>query len=872
MNFKMQNNRNQHTDVHDAIYKFFIQQSGDGIALINHKANIVEWNKSMEQISGIKRADIINTKIWDYEFSLLPENLQQEQEHKAIKETINKLLTANNRQEYEGTYKVHGEETRYYKVKMFKIEANEHFYIGRITTDITHQKQSQIELNRYKNHLETVLAERTKSLADSLDKYQKLFDDASDAIIIMENLSIVDCNQQACLLFGYTKNALLIMSAIDLSPEWQDEDGERSEILAERKINDLKAGRFKIFEWKHLHANGSIIYTEVSLNFITIDNRKLIQATVRDITEKKLINMGLKERQAILDAVFENIPFDLWVRNIYDVCILQNSQSIQLWGNQISATSEELNAPAVFIENCQKAYKGQTIYFNLSLVSKSGNTRILSCIVAPVKSDNEIIGILGMSIDITKQKVAEKALKESEEKFSKAFYLSPNAMVIFDIKTQIILDTNNSFERLSGRPQIKIIGRKFYEKNVWFVNGQLDKLSAALSKMHKLWNFEFSFRNIDNKINHCLISAEKINYSNNDCVLLTLHNITNLKAAEIALKSSEQKFRNIFKSSLDAIAITSIDGIIIECNPKISENFDIQRTDILGKKLDVLTAIPVDKIRQKVSENGFFEFEVMVTCKYNQKKFFNTVANKIIYIDAPALLIIFRNITELKEMERNMLHAVIKTEEKEKSRFAQDLHDGIGPLLSTAKFYIQLMEEDDADKTQMLEIINKLGDVVNEAITNIKEISNNISPHILKNFGLNAAIGTFVKKYDASHFPDINFISSLNKRFSDDIEIVLYRVITELINNSIKHANAKSVFIRLYQRAAIVKLHYSDDGIGFDINKEMTSKAGMGIANIKNRIKTLDGTVEFISKPNVGVKIKISIKTDRQIVNKQKDE
>jgi len=137
-----------------------------------------------------------------------------------------------------------------------------------------------------------------------------------------------------------------------------------------------------------------------------------------------------------------------------------------------------------------------------------------------------------------------------------------------------------------------------------------------------------------------------------------------------------------------------------------------------------------------------------------------------------------------KENERMVLNAIIKTEEKERQQFAKDLHDGMGPLLSTAKMSLSTISETNLSDTDR-RIINSTKLAIDEAIYSVKEISNHLSPHILTNFGLLKAIKNYVGKLNTLGSIKIEIKSNIEKqRYNLNTEVVLYRVVTELINNT----------------------------------------------------------------------------------------
>jgi signal transduction histidine kinase len=215
-----------------------------------------------------------------------------------------------------------------------------------------------------------------------------------------------------------------------------------------------------------------------------------------------------------------------------------------------------------------------------------------------------------------------------------------------------------------------------------------------------------------------------------------------------------------------------------------------------------------------------------------------------------------------REAENRVLNAIIQTEEKERKRFAKDLHDGLGPLLSTVKMSVSTLSLMDTDPARK-EIIENTAHVINESIKSIKEISNNLSPHILNNFGLASAIKDFTNKID-SKVIHINFESNIfSRRFDENVEVVLYRVICELITNTMKHASAKNVDINLTLQHKTIILSYSDDGVGFDVNEVISEEPpaqGMGYSNMFSRLNSINGKMDIESNLESGTKVLIRVK------------
>ncbi|HAH22288.1 MAG TPA: hypothetical protein DCL77_00710 [Prolixibacteraceae bacterium] len=218
---------------------------------------------------------------------------------------------------------------------------------------------------------------------------------------------------------------------------------------------------------------------------------------------------------------------------------------------------------------------------------------------------------------------------------------------------------------------------------------------------------------------------------------------------------------------------------------------------------------------------------------------------------------VVHDITDKKQIQKNIVKAIILTEEKEREYFSKELHDGLGPLLSTIKLYLQWSERPKSNKSRE-EIIHKAEDILEEALTTVREISNKLSPHLLNYYGLTSAIQSFVDKLEETSVLRIDFESNVSRRLGNEIEAALYRAAIECINNTIKHAGASAISILLNDTENQLHLHYRDNGTGFNLEQTLSQKKGLGLYNLINRIETIGGKITLVSEPGNG--------TDYQIV------
>jgi signal transduction histidine kinase len=216
------------------------------------------------------------------------------------------------------------------------------------------------------------------------------------------------------------------------------------------------------------------------------------------------------------------------------------------------------------------------------------------------------------------------------------------------------------------------------------------------------------------------------------------------------------------------------------------------------------------------------------------------------------------DITEMVQHEKELLRSAINSEEKERIRFSQELHDGLGPLISAAKLYTGLLIKPtkDVDIARVAKDINKL---LEESTTAIKDISFKLSPHILRNHGVAEALRSYAEKVCHSCQTKISLNYDNIPRFDDLVETVIYRVICECINNTLRYADASVISIDLQVPDHVLTVNYSDDGKGFDIKKIMQERTGIGLLNIQSRLKSINSAFLMDSTSGQGFRLSIKV-------------
>ncbi|NOU61713.1 sensor histidine kinase [Marinifilum caeruleilacunae] len=331
-----------------------------------------------------------------------------------------------------------------------------------------------------------------------------------------------------------------------------------------------------------------------------------------------------------------------------------------------------------------------------------------------------------------------------------------------------------------------------------------------------------------------------------------------IREEEQKLRVSEKRWRSLIEQASDEILIYNTDGTILDANSAACKWLGYKQSELLELNYSEIdmnhSSSELHSYRKKLSSsNPSISFESVQRRKDGSTFPVEIHLSLIELQDSKLILSVGTDISKRQETERKILNAVINTEESERKRFATDLHDSIGPLLSSINLYLSSLGKVKTDNDKE-NIITASLDAVNEALVSIKEISNNLSPHILNDFGLEKAIQSFTNKINVSQAINISFYAeNMNVRLNHQVEVVIFRVVTELINNTIKHAKATNIEINLALEGNLLSLIYIDDGIGFDSKKiNAGTSSGMGLYNVLSRIRSLNGTHKIKSNPERG--------------------
>lgn len=318
---------------------------------------------------------------------------------------------------------------------------------------------------------------------------------------------------------------------------------------------------------------------------------------------------------------------------------------------------------------------------------------------------------------------------------------------------------------------------------------------------------------------------------------------------------------------------------------ELSRIYYAQQDVLTGQQYAAQAAIILDSINNDQIKKNIIDIEKKYEFerKDNQIKLQRaelkqkTFINYLLVGSAATILIIssltyrnYRNKQTLQQQRINELEtekqleateAVLKGEEQERTRLAKDLHDGLGGMLSGVKYTLNNIKENLIMTTENAMAFGRSIDMLDSSISEMRRVAHNMMPEALVKFGLDTAVRDFCNDINKSGALQVQYqsIGLKGKEIEQTKSVTAYRIVQELLNNTMKHASAKKALVQLSHNDVHLTITVEDDGKGFDANVLKQSN-GIGWSNIQNRVEFLKGTWDVDSQPGKGTSVNIELK------------
>lgn len=416
-----------------------------------------------------------------------------------------------------------------------------------------------------------------EELQENETKYRTLFENSAEGILILDN-GIFDCNEQLCRLFGRNRADILGKSPVDFSPERQP-DGTPSDQMARKLIDGALAGEASLFPWRHLRPDGTPVDTEVSLKALTIRGRTVLQAVVRDVTDRKRAEESLRMIRLQQQAMLDNIPDLVWLKDAESRFIAVNAAFAKACGttpagltgkNDLDIWPADL-ATLYREDDVRVMASGKQIRTEEPLVNVQGKRIWIESIKMPVYDDmGSIIGTTGIARDISKRRETELKLRENEARLAKAQRIAHVGNWDWDILNNSI-EFSDEFLRILRISSDQLDTTYEAYLGVIHPDDRHTVTEAVNASLRHQTPYGITYRIIcpEGEIRHLRAEGE-VEFTPEGTpkrMQGVVKDITESTLAEKALRESEARFREIFEQNEDAIILMGRESLdIIDAN------------------------------------------------------------------------------------------------------------------------------------------------------------------------------------------------------------------------------------------------------------------------------------------------------------------
>jgi PAS domain S-box-containing protein len=585
---------------------------------------------------------------------------------------------------------------------------------------------------------------------ESLRLFRKLIDQSNDAIEVIdpETLRFLDVNDKDCRELGYTREELLSLRVSDIDPTLN----ETSQAKVREKI---KKSGFAIFDSIYRRKDGSTFPVEVNVKRVELE-RTYYVTVVRNITERRLAEEALRESDERLRlAVKAGRMYAFEWDTVTDV-IVRSGESSHIFNWMPSPT---IDTGRQFVERVHPDDRDAYMAADAQLTAADPFYQISYRIIRPDGSvvwledsghaffdgQGKMLRTIGMVADVTERKLAEEALRESEQRFRLVANSSP-VMIWMSGTDKLCNFFNEGWLNFTGRSIEQELG------DGWASGVHPDDLDRCLSSYSGAFEARLNFE------------------------------------MEYRLRRFDGEYRWIVDYGVPRFgADGTFCGYIGSC---------------------------VDITDRKVSERSVLE------------------------------------------LSGRLIHA----QEKERARIARELHDDLSQRIALLQIGLDQFEQGaGALPSQGRHQLHRIAELAGEVSSGIHGLSHQLHPSKLDTLGLLPSLGALCKEFSSLHNLQVQFVHrDVSEPISREVSLCLFRIVQEALRNVVKHSGATGAHVELYGHAGRLDLSISDSGTGFN-PEDASAGDGLGLVSMRERLRLLGGQLSIESEPAHGTQIRVRV-------------
>jgi len=508
---------------------------------------------------------------------------------------------------------------------------------------------------------------------------------------------------------------------------------------------------------------------------------------------------------------------------------------------------------------------------NIHITRDGRRLHVESSVTRLLASDGTHTGLMAVIRDMTERRMAEKSLRESEERYRTLFESIGEGFVLLEVVFDsewravdlIFRNVNPAFERQTGiRDAVgkSVRGTLPELEEYWYENYgrvaltgepmRFENEAAPLGRFYEVYAF-------------------RVGAAEDRRVGVIFNDVSDRKQAETARRLSEEKYRTLFESIDEGFCVIgmmfdesgrAVDYRFLDVNPAFERQTGIDNA--VGRRMREIAPrheqhwFDIYGNVARTGEKVRFEHEAAQLGRYYDVFAFRVGEpgeNKVgvLFNDVSA-----RRRAEANARERERLRALVRGQEEERRRIARDLHDDLGQQFTALRMKLDRLARSNGSGDAAIEEIRDLAAKIDAAVD---RLAWDLRPAALDDLGLSAALERFLHEWSTHTGVPAELIASnmTETRLPPELETNLYRIAQEALHNVHKHAAAERVDVMLQRSDGRLRLVVADDGRGFD--PEAVDGGGLGLTSMRERASLIGGDLHIESAPNTGTSIHISV-------------
>jgi PAS domain S-box-containing protein len=683
-------------------------------------------------------------------------------------------------------------------------------------------------------------------------------------------------NRAYSSLLGYTEEELIGLDIHDLYPE-----DYKNQVLSQLDLLDMRG--YTSFEAKLIRKDRTTLNAIINLSVVRDDKfgQDYRISTVQDISE-------LKEIQEQLDR--ERYRFEMAANTVSDVVWEWNPEKGELWWGEglesvMGYKRKDFEGKIDFWQNHihkddrDRIIKSMEHAENSSVSEWEAEYRFIAAdgTLRNVKDsaflirdeDGKLIRIIGAMVDITQVLEFQNTLKRERNRFELIAKSSNDVLYDYDLKSGAVWWSEGWQTRFGFKSKDIRTNVDWWSENIHPEDQKkvLKGLYSAIEMNSDSWNDTYRFRAGEGDYRIVVDKGYFIKDEEEENVHLvgTITDVTIDIEARESLKASEEQYRLLFNQSPLPMYIYDPNTLsFITANDSAIEKYGYMLNELKQMKIYELhpkneqKAVKEEIARSlKKKRTGFDTWHQ--ESKNGDKIIAEISGSEIAYEGKVMRLVVANDITEQKQAEERAISAIIEGEERERQRIAKELHDGLGQYLSAANMNLESVFEDTENLPKLIAGTFKNGmELLNYAISETRNISQNLLPKAIQDYGLELGIEALINQLRSSNKIEFYLYRNLdNVEIPENIQINLYRIAQEALNNAIKHGKPDNVNVQLVYTEGEILMVVEDDGRGFVPDE--VSGDGLGLRSMKTRVGAMAANIDIVSTVGRGTIISVVV-------------